>query len=275
MSLLAAQAGMMVGSGGGGGGAGLPPSAYAGLTFWYDGDNSAHYNGSADSSGTPSDGQTVGRFDSVASISRVFVGGAGLDRKTPVYGSSGGVVSDGGILVQGMVKPSAGASPSTAIALSNLISAGDAAFVAAVRVDSAATEAYYPYNNAVIFADAHVHFGVHVYRSGSNAVFMGLNYDGSYDKVTAAGPALGSWAIVTVKHTGGQLRVRVNGGSWSSISSGNTSLLTNNVFLFENTNSDGFVGACAQLCTYNANRSDAELLEVERYFGAKVGVTVP
>lgn len=257
-----------------GSGGGLPPDTYAGLTFWYDGDNSAHYNGSADNSGSPSNSGSFERFDSAASIARVVTVAPAnpMTRLIPVVGSSSGLrtASSGGGNVY--VKPSSGVGPSTAVTLGTLFTSSNAVITFAIKVRSAPAAAGNPYDNPLIIGDASIYMGLHVYASGGNAVFVGLNYDGNYDQVTKTGPALGSWVVVTMRHTGGQLRIRTDGGAWTSIASGNTADTTQPMTLFYYAVST-LDADIAQFCTYNANRSDAEILEVERYFGAKVGLS--
>jgi len=267
--------GLLLGTAGGGS-AGAPPNTYAGLTFWYDGDNSAHFSGIDSSSGSPGASDDFQRFDSAAAISRVLVVGAGtarLKRLSPVVGSSAGFRTGSASGGSFYAKPSAGAGPSVPATLGNLFSASNKAVVCAIKVRSAPSAAGADYNNPLIIGDASVYTGLHVYSSGGKAVFVGLNYDGNYDKVTKIGPELGGWAVVTMRHSAGQLRIRVNGGAWTSVASGNTASTADPMTMFYYSTS--FLDAeIAQFCTYNASRSDAELLEVERYLGAKVGITI-
>lgn len=256
--------------------AGLPPTAYPGLTHWYDGDNSAHYTGPADNTGSPGNGASFTRSDSVASISRILID-ASMVRRIPVVGSASGYDIDTTGFVGGSfyVKPAAGVTYSTPVTLGNLFTASAKTFTVAIKVKSAPAAAANPYDNALILGDANIYFGCFVYGQSGAARFMALNYDGTYDQAVANGPTFGTWAIVSFRHGSGSLRVRVNGGTWSTIASGNTSDMTKNAIMHMYPPSANPLDAdTPQFCTYNAARTDAELLEIERYFGAKVGITI-
>lgn len=256
-----------------GGGAGLPPSTYAGLTFWYDGDGSAHYIGDTSTSGTPADAQDFNRADSANAIARIMWQSTGNPvRRIPVFGSANGLSVDNQADTMAMaVRPSAGVAPSTYVAASSILAAANKAIIFAVRVDSVragAAPGAGVYGNASLIHDPPGGYvGLHMRPVGGDVEFQAYNWDGSEDCAVVS-EALGTWAVITMKHSGGQLRIRKNGGSWTSVASGNTTDLTN-IIKF----GDGWTGRMAQLCTYNANRADAELLEVERYFGAKVGLS--
>lgn len=254
---------------------GLPPSSYAGLTFWYDGDNSAHFIGTTSTSGVPGNLVNFQRFDSVSAINRVLTCAITdpLTRCVPVSSTNAGFntsVASGGNF---WVKPGGGLSPSVAVLFSNLFTASNAIMIFAIRIDSAPAAAVNPYDNPLIMGDASIYMGLHVYASGGNAVFLGLNYDGNYDQVTVTGPAIGSWVVVTMRHTGGQLRIRLNGGAWTSVASGNTANTAQpmTMFFYALNSLDASI---AQFCTYNANRADSEVLEVERYFGSRIGIVI-
>lgn len=257
---------------------GSPPSAYGGLTFWYDGDNSAHYSGDTSTSGTPSDAGACERIDSVAGISRCFtLNPATTLRDYAFFGETSGLrtADEASARGFGYVNPSAGVSPSTPLALSNLFTASNAVIVFCVWPFNLYTGQSPYHYNACLLSDDSANLGLTCYDDGAGAcLFEAFNKSGSHARVTAAAVAMSQWHVVTMRHSSGQLRIRVDGGSWTSIASGNTSGLTTQPVLFRKYPGLWFNGLCAQFCTYNAARTDAEILEVEKYFGAKVGLAL-
>lgn len=81
----------------------------------------------------------------------------------------------------------------------------------------------YPYND-VMFCDTGGYMGAFM-RSGGNAV--AYNYDGTQDVAQIGTVSANNPAVIEWRHEGGNIYVRVNGGSWSSATaSGNTQVLT-------------------------------------------------
>ena len=112
------------------------------------------------------------------------------------------------------------------------------------------------------------YFGVHCYKlNATTCRFQGQNWapDGA---VVSADAPFGEFVCVTVRHNAGQLRIRINSGPWTSVASGNTATMTGTVLVARSSMS-AFELDLAQLVTYNANRSDAEVAEVERFLMAR------
>lgn len=259
---------------------GAPPTDYANLAFWYDGDNSAHYQGSTTStSAAVADGDPVARFDSVAAINRVVAGYSSLGQIGTLKVPGGGeprhvnyewtVATSPGVYT----KPSAGANPATYQTLNSLIANSAGTVIALVRVNASPVETT-NYDNTLIFCDPDRYLGLSFYRVGTTVYFMALNYDGNYDELKGtAGTQLGEWAVVTWIHRSGQLRLRINGSEIDATASGNTLSVAGAAILGAYQLYSGADVDIAQQCVFRAGRTDAEILEVERFFGAKAGLS--
>lgn len=256
-------------------GAGLPPNgigAGANLTFWYDGDGSAHYIGAASTSGSASsDGDNVNRADSENSIVRCIQGSVAT-REIPV------AVGGNGFYISGVAqpnqfgfftRPSAGVNPSVASTVGTLFTAANGVIIMAAKVDDAGPDTGNPYSNSFLVAEPAGYFGLSGYKSGGNFVYQAHNYTGGIDTNVLETVPLGTWTVITMKHSGGQLRIRRNGGAWTSVASGNTDVTSGAMSAF-----DEIEASCAQFATYNAAITDANILEVERWMGLKIGVTI-
>lgn len=275
MSLLRAMMGQ--GAGGPPPTAGLPPNTYAGLTFWFDADNSPIYVGAtAPLSVTTSDGARPTRIDSAGSIAR-SLGSTSSEIatfKNPIVGAARGLqVAASDQFITFGNRPTGANQVSTINTIGTYWSASNKAFIVAIKVDDAPADSGVSYNNVQVFGDAYNGYcALTFYKSGSNVVFEAYNWGGSEQKVAATAVPLGTWVVVTMKHAGGQLRIKINGGSWNSIASGSTSSTSLNA-----TWADTFAGSRAfsvgDFCMYSANRADSELLEVARYVGSKVGLS--
>lgn len=263
------------------GSAGLPPNGIGtNPTFWYNGDvgtTGIHYQG-LDSTTTQatSNGDPVNRVDSDNSVSRVWASNVGVipaQRKIPAIGSANGMrlhgTSNGQLIAY--TKPSAGANPSTRTTVANLFTSSNAIIVCAVKVDDAGMDTGTTYTNEILLGDAD-YMGLYFYKSGSDVVFKAYNFSsGGENPTCTATEALGQWAIITYIHRSNLVKIRKNGVEIASVSSVATASTAGNMVTGAAFSTTDFT--LAQLCTYNAAVTDANILEVERWFGAKVGLS--
>lgn len=257
--------------GGGGAGGGLPPSDFAGLTFWYDGDGSPHYDNAAVPPGAlvSTDGAAVERADSAGGIPVIFYRNGMVTRKAPAAASSNGIRLQASRM-EVYDKPAPGAVPTSRPPLGSIFSAPAKTLVCAVRVDNAPPDAGFAYGNMPIFGQPGGYFGLYCYRAGSSVTFQAYNWDGGADVVSAS-EALGSWAVIALKHESGQLRIRKNAGAWAAVASGDTSNV--NGWLEAGSTSAAVDAQLVQVAAFNTALDDSDLLEVERFFGAKLGLS--
>lgn len=108
--------------------------------------------------------------------------------------------------------------------------------------------------------------------SGANLSFSLNNYTGSTQTVSATFPK-NTWVVITQRHLAGNLQLRINGGAWVTVASGNTSVLSNFARLGAGFGR-GWLGYVAHAAMWNSGLSDAECAEVEKYMGSTVGLSL-
>lgn len=272
--------------------AGQPPNTYAGLTFWMSGDDSVVYTRLSPPSGansvTTANDAILSRINSAGAISRSLSNQSTPDSMTLVRYKNplGGLSSKGIRFVRGdldtepylaglgvYTKPSGLNNASTPTAIGSLWSASTKVAICAVKVNDADTEQTTAWLHTYLIGDADIGYaGLMAYRDGADTVFMAYSFSGGAPVTAVVSHPLGSWVTVAMKHQGGQLRVRVNDGAWTSTACGNTDVMTNHAIVLGYMR-DVMDFEIAELATYNANRSDAEILEVQRWMGSRVGLS--
>lgn len=105
-------------------------------------------------------------------------------------------------------------------AYTNFIAIGAAYACFSIYPDTISSNQGNVYDNHCIFGDSGDYTGLFL-KSGATA--LAYNYDGNVDSPTGVAITAGAPHTVEFRHTGGVLGVRVDGGSWSTVSSGNTS----------------------------------------------------
>jgi hypothetical protein len=139
-------------------------------------------------------------------------------------------------------------------AISNLITNSAGYIIMAVQIDAIATNAATIYQNDTIFSDGSQFIGFHL-KNGGGSTYTGhaYNWDGNADTTTHASFPVGSVAVIEWRHDGGNVMSRVNGGTWQSAASGNTSTMTGNFFELEGTGGSDFTqGSFIEGAAFNA-----------------------
>lgn len=153
------------------------------------------------------------------------------------------------------------------LTLASLLSASAKTIIFALRVTADATQ-------RGVFQD---HTGgyvvTHYVASGGNFSLTGLLYDGTNDTV-ANTSAQSTWAVFTVRHSGGTLGIRRDGGAWTTAASGATTVLTGRARVGSGFTFQCLTGHLAQLATWNTALSDDNAYQVEKYIGASVGLSL-
>jgi hypothetical protein len=145
--------------------------------------------------------------------------------------------------------------------------------IVAVSIPSAASDAGNFGNGAIVGDAATNRFGLFVYElDASNVRLQAINYDGSEDVATVDSPK-STWAIVSVKHDGTDLKIRINHGSWSSVASGTSASFTTGGPTFANSNAKAAFD-CAHVATFNTAVSDADIYLVEQYMADQLAITL-
>lgn len=249
---------------------GQPPTILSGLTFWYDADNSAIYKGgSTDAGFATADNDLAARVDSNDSISRCMAGGNNDAKlKLGVFGSNRAVQFTNDTQ-NGFAQPIGNANPIANTLTSTLLTVGNKVIMFAGKVASGGTPGGVVYGNTPILSDAAGYVGLHLENSGTDVLWKAYNYAGG-EQIASATTPKDTPVIVTMKHSGGVLRIRVNGVEIDDISSGNTDTLGSNAGMGRN-DCDYSI---SQVVICNASNSDADLLEVEKYCAARMGLSI-
>jgi hypothetical protein len=257
-------------------GAGLPPTGIGTTpTFYYDGDTSPQWKTTSTSGGAcTADGDTLTRADSIAGATIRCFSDVPAVYKAPAISTANGFFGNYAAQPNALkfyTRPTGTAVPSTVTTVGALFTNANAVVIAALQINGAITDngAGSAYANGQICADLGGYMGLMAYQAGSTFRVQAYNYDGTEDAIISSAYALGTVVIASMKHSGGALRLRINGVEVASVSSGNTQATTGGMGLLGNIH----MSMC-QLATWNAAITDANMLEVERYFGNKVGITI-
>lgn len=84
------------------------------------------------------------------------------------------------------------------------------------------------YNNECVWGDNAAYAGLFLKDNGSQFDVQAYNWDGSEDVATLATQNLSEKMLLTWKHSGGNISVRKNNGSFTDVASGDTQQITGN-----------------------------------------------
>lgn len=162
----------------------------------------------------------------------------------------------------------------TAIAMSNLISASANYWIISFIVNSYDTNSANSYDNQALWIDNGEFAGC---TMKSVPTILNYNWDGSDDHADVGGEATGTVMTIEGRHESGNIYIRKNAGSWSSpTASGDTTTLTNPVFLGGRTLAKDFIGYIFEVVFYSAVPSSGDMDAIAADFYAWVsGVTPP
>lgn len=257
---------------------GVPPSSIANLQLWIDGTNAATLY--KDSSGTvvSADGDAVEvARDASGTFARGF---RNTTTARPIYKT--GMVNGKSVIrftrgssqyLQAITTTAAG----NGIPSGNFLTAGSVygasakTAILAVRLRDGNPGQGNVYSNDAVFDDAFAEFGLHIASVNNTVNYYGYNWDGNSDSVSLSG-IFGSWAIVTLRHDGVNLRMRINGGGWVSVASGATQDLTHTLQLGLGSGSTYCSMDLAHAAWWNAVVSDADVASVEYWMADQLGL---
>lgn len=115
-------------------------------------------------------------------------------------------------------------------ATSNFFSSSSGALVISLIIDAVSLNDPASYLNHAIFDDPPGDYMGLFAAAASGVTFYAYNWDGNEDKTTVTG-SVGTAYVLMWRHNGGNLYVSVNGGTETSVASGNTQNMTNNLRL--------------------------------------------
>lgn len=108
------------------------------------------------------------------------------------------------------------------VATSNFFTSSSGALVVSVIIDAASANSATSFQNHAIFYDPSGIFMGLFARALSGVTFYAYNWDGNEDNTTVTG-SVGTAYVLMWRHHGGNLYVSINGGTETSVASGNTS----------------------------------------------------
>lgn len=106
-------------------------------------------------------------------------------------------------------------------AASNFFSVGSAYVVICAMVHAFNTDDGTIFDNACLWADEDQTFGVYFKYNDGDPLFAAFNWDGDADSSEESGWAIDVPVVIEFRHDGGDIYMRINGGTWRSVASGN------------------------------------------------------
>lgn len=161
-----------------------------------------------------------------------------------------------------------------AVPMSALFSASNKTIIAAVKVAGSTPFNGYDMNGGdVIFGD-NEHFALFVTEDSGVISARASNQVTFPDQCVGQAIGRNTWVILTASHQGGSLRIRVNGGAWTTVPSGATGNLTQNPqTMVGHGSSTPSEITLAHIAAINTAQTDAAISAVEHWFALDVGIT--
>lgn len=258
---------------------GTIPTTLANSTMWLDATDATKWQkGSPGGNPVDGDGLAFGTVDGAAARSvKATSGGVGPTYKTSIVNGRNvvrwtGASSEGmGCGTRTLLTQPATSNLGTMLGSSNFTFVGAINFVA---VTHANTGSKFTWDH--LLGDGGGFFGLAAGSSGTTTYDLAFYIDdGSAKSAIKTSLTKNTWYVVGCKHDGSNIKIRINGGSYTSTAAGSVSSTTSQLFV-----GAGSASAHAAtvdttgLATYAALLSDSDLLGVEQYFGWEVGITI-
>lgn len=240
---------------------GLMPTAIASCTGWIDAtDPATLFTDTGATTPVTTDGQTVLRVLDKQS-SDIW-----QNNNTPVY--STGVLNGKSVL---SFDPSDYLWQQTGRTIANLFTASSHTIVMVARWQDVSNTGIGWSVAAKLVTDHASYMGVHLANSPSRVALYNFTTGEQYAEVSQS---QSTWVIISVQHGGGNIRARVNRGSWTTVSSGNTGSLTGRLQIGAIDSSD-WSSRIQQIATFDDQLGDSDLEGVEDYFAWVSGISLP
>lgn len=111
----------------------------------------------------------------------------------------------------------------SSVAMSSFITGSAGYVVVSAIVDAIASDSASTFTNDALFSDSSGFVGLHLRSTGP--VVQAYNWDGGDDHADAS-ITIGQEVVVEWRHDAGDIMCRVNGGTWQSVASGDTTNIT-------------------------------------------------
>ena len=161
-----------------------------------------------------------------------------------------------------------------AVPMSALFSASNKTIIAAVKVAGSTPFNGYDMNGGDIIFGDNDNFALFVTEDSGVISARASNQVTFPDQCVGQAIGRNTWVILTASHQGGSLRIRVNGGAWTTVSSGATDNLTLNpqVMVPRSAGTRSEI-TLAHIATINTAQTDAAISAVEHWIANDVGIT--
>lgn len=247
----------------------LPPNMVSGCTLWIDcTDTSTLWSGNdLTGSNVTTNGDPVGSALNIANTANYFTVGSYYPELI-----NPGVNGQSAIKISGSSDMRASASAP----ISNYVTSTTKLIVVAVKINSAPADMGTVYQNPVLFGDENAYLGLHYYDAGGgNVTAQAYNYGASVVASAERNFPFGEYVILSMSHQSSQLRLRVNGGAWGTVSSGTTDLMTSIAAIGTGAyhTGTGREFEFAHLATFNTAQTDAGISAIEHWLATDCAIT--
>ena len=248
----------------------IPPDMVPGATMWLDfTDSTTLFAANGVSGGNvTSDGATIGSVRSKVVETRYFNNVYAGNPQLKLAAANG---RSAGLFPASNYSRMDAADGGGQIPISSLVTSTTKLVICGVKVTGADADSGSPWTNDAILSDAGGYVGLHLSRSGAVVSARAYNFAGAAQEVVRTFDA-DTWAVITMSHQSGQLRCRVNGGTWASTASGTTSDITG-IATIATTPNVTLGMELAHLVTINTSQTDAAISAVERWIANDLGIT--
>jgi len=123
------------------------------------------------------------------------------------------------------------------------------------------------YQTHTLIGDSGGYWGAFIGISSGVPKILAYNYDGTQDYVRLA-VSVGAPHVLMVRHESGSLYAALDGGAETSVASGTTGSVANNVFIGQSSTVT-FDGRIGEIAVYNAALTGTTLTDAVSYFTAK------
>ena len=249
----------------------IPPDMVPGATLWIDfTDSTTLFAANGVSGGNvTSDGATIGSVRSKVVETRHFNNVYAGTPKLKLAAANG---RSAGLFPASNHSRMDAADGGGQVPISSLVTSTTKLVICGVKVTDAGADSGSPWANDAILSGAGGYFvGLHLSKSGAVVNAQAYNYAGATQEAVRTFDA-DTWAVITMSHQSGQLRCRVNGGTWASTASGATSDV-GGIAAIATSPSTTLGMELAHLATANTAQTDAAISAVERWIANDLGIT--
>jgi hypothetical protein len=257
----------------------LPPDMVSGATMWLDFTDTDWNYANDDLTGghVTTDGGVVksvaDKVNSNRRISRYHDLNDVISLKQSATPSGGPAVTLGSIDANGLHARIQTISTNTDTPISAIVSTTTKLVFAAVKVNAATNNDWsQPWLFDAILGDSGSgYFNLGLTDDGSVVTAHAYNWSGSSTLASMAIPR-SQYVVLCLSHQSGQLRLRVNGGAWATVTSGTTDNLDGTAACRITSSGAGRI-ELAHIAVVNTAQTDAAISAVEHWIANDLGIT--